>query len=154
MSIGKSSNIFDSGYQVLFIAPIIGTALGIKSDKDSTSASEFTIAANQMITNRDKFQRIYNIVMLADRSENLTPDERVDFVFRSEDEADTKKGKEIFDLYTLGGIEWLYNKIVKDGKSADDYLNRIISAVQDYSRELGVYSDEELKVLEEQIDYL
>lgn len=143
-TLSKSSKIFDFGYQVLFVAPIIGLLYNLKSDVVENDSMNFTIPTKQIINNKGKLERTYRMVLLSDKSINLDNDKRIDFVFRP-NEVEKEEGQKLFDSYVRGGIEWLYNEIAKDGGSADDYLNNIISAIGEFTMEFGIYREEDIE---------
>lgn len=151
-TLGRSSNVFDYGYEVLFIAPLIGVAFDLKGEVEKHDGMDFTVNATQMIKYNDKIINVYQLVLLADRSLKLTADERVDFVFRPS-EKDRKLGYDLFDCYLRGGIEWLYKNIVEKSNSSsdDNVLNNIISSINTFTTENAIYQDmgEKIKETEE-----
>lgn len=149
---GSIAKIFDYGYQVLFIAPLIGAAYNLKPEIDENNNMDFTIKAIQMIKNKNKLEEVYRMILLADRSIGSSPDKRVNFVFRPEKD-EKEKADELFNSYLRGGVEWLYNNIIKDGGTPDDYLNNMISAIGDYIMDFGVYEDIENEINESEEAY-
>lgn len=143
----KSAKVFDYGYQVLFLAPLIGVAYDLGLEVDETDNMDFTVKAIQMIRNKDRFEEIYRMVLLAERSLKLSPDERVDYVFRPSDD-EKEKADELFNAYTRGGIEWLYNNIAKGSGTEEDYLNKIIDVITEFTSEFGICRDMAGKVSE------
>lgn len=141
-TLGKSSKIFDYGYQVLFIAPLIGVSYNLKPEITKIENMNFTVPIQQIINNKSRLEKIYRMVLLSEKSLKLDTDERVDFVFKP-NKLEKVRGNELFKSYVRGGIEWLYDEIAQKGSTVDEKLNNIMDSMNEYIIEFGVYKEEE-----------
>lgn len=125
---------FKSGYDAYKNAPIIGFLFGRKANKSSTKEGDtFTIFASQMSNIQDDLIFNYRLIMLLDAEHEPNFDERIQKAFNYYgDEIKSKKDKELFEQYTLGGIEVLYEKLIDNASRQDEYLLNLFSFVQDF----------------------
>lgn len=147
LTLGRSAKIFDYGYQLLTIAPMIGALYDLKPEVEENKGMDFTVKAIQMIRNKEKLEKTYRLILLGERTLKISPDDRINFVFRPQND-DKEKADELFNSYMRGGIEWLYNKTCKNGTNSDNYLSNIISAIHEFTQEFCIYNNIEEKVRE------
>ena len=88
------------------------------------------------------------MVMLLDKTTDLTSEERVDRAFRYDslpDKADEfRECMELFHDYVRGGIEVLYEQFTDGCQTRDDYLSKTYEVMTTFKNELnGIsYADE------------
>lgn len=136
-SAGKSkitNHFFSSGYEVFKCASVIGFLYGRKSKKSSASeGKDFTIWLSQIKIISDDLIFNYRLIMLLDEQNEPDFDERLQKAFNYYgDEEKSKSDRELFEQYTLGGIEILYEKLIESATKQEDYLANLISFVQEF----------------------
>lgn len=89
-----------------------------------------------------------SILMLLDKTIELSPEERVDRAFRydtlPEKAEEFRKNLELFHDYVRGGIEVMYEQFTDGCQTQDDYLSKTYEVMTTFKKELeGVsYADE------------
>lgn len=123
---------FKSNYQVLMVAPVIGFLYHCSSPKDTDkTVAENSIFVDQLINNIDQLELVYRTIMLLAQQENVSLDERMNRAFRYDrDEKKRSVGDEIFMGYARGGIEILYEQLIKGTETREDDLQRLQKFVQ------------------------
>lgn len=134
---GKSkitNHFFNSGYEVFRCASIIGFLYGRKSNKSSASdGKDFTIMLSQIKIINDDLMFNYRLIMLLDEKNEPDFDERLQKAFNNYgDEEKSKTDRELFEQYTLGGIEVLYEKLIGNASKQEDYLANLINYLQEF----------------------
>ena len=145
--------IFNKNLDVLILAPIIGLAFDRRADVDTSDeyANISTkIFAEQMTSENEKILFNYRLCMLL--SDQFNENEKVDNAFRyyiGEDiEHRDKKEKniKIYNSYILGGVEILYELMLKGNKEYNGnpnnstykktVLNNVTEFISDYLDEV------------------
>lgn len=126
--------IFDRNLDVYLIAPIIGKLYNRKAELDKTIDDDTRIHSKQIDSERQQLETTYRMIMLLEDKENLSVEERSNRAFRYDDNEEKRKdGDLIFDSYVRGGIEVLYEKILKDSKNEDDYVKNLYDFIVDFT---------------------
>ena len=130
-----TAKLFDRLIDVYMLGAVIGYLHGRKSEKDTSTNDSASMLAGVFITEKDKCEFIYRLIMLMDVSTGLSQEQRVDRAFRDDTNEDAVKSNlELFNSYAFGGIEVLYEKFVDNCTTRDDYLNSIHKFVNDLDR--------------------
>lgn len=122
--------------------PSIRTAFIMAS---STNPKEY---ADAFANERENCIFLYRMVMLLDKTIELSPEERVDRAFRydtlPEKVEEFRKNLELFHDYVRGGIEVMYEQFTDGCQTQDDYLSKTYEVMTTFKKELeGVsYADE------------
>lgn len=131
-SIDSKNSIFSAAYIAYKNSSIIGFLYGRKSKKDnSSSAKSITIFLDQLSKIRDDLEFNYKLIMLLDKENEPNFDERLQKAFNHFGSDQAKNDEELFEQYSFGGIEVLYEKIVKDANKSDDYITNLMSFIQE-----------------------
>ncbi len=128
----KVAGVFERAIDVYMVAPIIGLVYGLKSDIDKSSADDVKIHADTVINEQLNLIYIYRIVLLADNSRGLSPDEKIELAFRTPEKEENMK---LFNSYLRGGIEWLFEQFTSGATTKDEYLAKINEVVSTFSEE-------------------
>lgn len=143
--------VFENYIHVYMLAPIIGLLHSRKGTIDSKDENKDTagMLAEILIKNQSKLKYIYRLIVLADETEMISKEERINRAFREDgNEVSTAKGMEIFNQYFLGGLEVLYETFVKSCDDEEDFINKIHQFVNDF------YTEQNINSLEVDIDSL
>ena len=72
----------------------------------------------------------YRLIMLLDKEFESDPQKRVDLAFR--ETGDNPSGEARFNEYVRGGVEVLYEKLIKDATSAEDYAIKLSDFIDEF----------------------
>lgn len=126
--------IFARNLDVYLIAPIIGKLYNRKVEVDTTIDDDTRIHSKQIESERQQLETTYRMIMLLEEKDSLAVEERCNRAFRYDDnEEKRKEGDKIFDGYVRGGIEVLYEKILKGAKNEDDYVKNLYDFIVDFT---------------------
>lgn len=138
-SSAKNAGIFQFAIDVYAVAPLIGVAYNQTAPVDTDSSDSTTIFADAIISRQSLLETVYRIVMLSDKSVELTADMRVDRAFRDDEDSNKFTANlDLFHQYMRGGVEWLYEQITEGATTQDDYLLRIVEMVKRYSEDFNL----------------
>jgi hypothetical protein len=132
-NIDSKNSIFSAAYVVYKTASIIGFIYNRKSKKDSSPAKSLTIFLDQLRKVRDDLEFNYRLIMLLDKNHESNFDERLQKAFNYYGSDQAKVDEELFEQYSLGGIEVLYEKLMKDVNKPDDCLSNIFCLIQEFN---------------------
>lgn len=135
---GGQFKIFERYIDAYMVAPLLGCLYNRRGNKELPD-SEDTAAmqANILINNQKKLLFIYRVIMLTDKSTDLTDEQRIDRAFRTDsDEEAVKANMQIFNEYFLGGLEILYDVFVNNCINDDDYIDKVFSYVDRFKNEM------------------
>jgi hypothetical protein len=127
----NSVNLFRRVIDVYMVAAIMGLRYGRKENvDDSNMSASSTVPQSAMNTESQNLDFLYRLILLLDRSEGLSEEERIDRAFKSDtDKRAVEKNMELFNSYVRGGVDVLYEQFSKDADSIGDlmidYLNFI-----------------------------
>jgi hypothetical protein len=113
-----SIKVFDTYLTAYFSAAVFGAKNGLTASVDTDSEiSRATIYENAIATSQDFCDRCYRLVMLMDGRE-LSDKQRQEnaFIhgFDGQDNSGIKENKQVFHAYARGGLEYLYDQLVKN----------------------------------------
>ncbi|AIY06810.1 hypothetical protein Plano_2845 [Planococcus sp. PAMC 21323] len=150
--LGDSENkLFNRYLDVFMNSAVIGLIFDKREvrDKESqykdTSISIFAAAINKEKANLDY---IYRLIMLLDDSGNIDLEGRINRAFRDDANSDVsdrhQKNLELFKEYALGGITILYDKIIKEGITKEDFMKNSYEFMKSRSEEIEEGAADEL----------
>ena len=119
-----------NNYDVYLLAPIIGFLYQRKAEIDNTSDINPTkIFGDILIKNSDDLMFNYRLILLLDKQYEPDSEKRIDKAFRGiKNEAD----EALYESYVRGGVEVLYEKLMKGVNSPDDYVNRLYDFLEEF----------------------
>lgn len=134
---GAQFKIFERYIDAYMVAPILGCLYNRKGSKDLPDSEDVAaMQANILINNQKKLLYIYRLIMLTEKSSDLTEEQRIDRAFKTDsDEEIVKSNMQIFHDYFLGGLEILYDVFVNNCITDDDYINKIYEFVDRFKLE-------------------
>lgn len=140
----KKAKLFDTAMNVYVTAVKVGYLYKVKAERDkSPGASDIdkSIFAEDMLKISEECKLILRMIILTDVEYEPDKEKRLDKAFRhlGEDENDLK----LFDSYLLGGVDLLYDKLIADASTVDDYINNLYFFLEDFHEKFneGLSSD-------------
>jgi len=130
----KIAGIFAIAVDVYMVAPLIGAAYNRKAPVDTESKDDLNILASQLVARHKQLDDIYRLVMLSEKSTDLSDDDRIDRAFKADENPELlEENLELFHQYMRGGVEWLYEQVTGDATTKEDYLEKIREIVTLFS---------------------
>lgn len=146
-AVTTSARIFERYIDVYMNGAIWGLLYSKTAPKDTTSDDRARIYADAYAKERDNCIFLYRMVMLLDKSVDLTTEERLNRAFRYDSQPDKAdkltENMELFHSYIRGGIELMYEQFTDGCTSREDYLEKIYEVVETFKKEIEGYSYEE-----------
>jgi hypothetical protein len=135
----KAAGIINTAVDIYVIAPIIGLAYNKKAAEDNSINDTYSILASQIINHQEDLDFAFRLVMLADKSTELSSDEKIDRAFRQDEQPEKlAKNLELFHQYMRGGIEWLYEHFTDGATTKEDYLEKVYEVVSLYKEDFCI----------------
>ncbi len=121
-------NLFERVLDLYIISPLIGILYNCKGKADYSSSDKSTIQLEQISNEREKLKLVYRVVMLLADKDTLSYEERLDRAFRYTEKShpeEFKKNMDLFNAYSLGGIERLYEMFSNDKDDREELLQHL-----------------------------
>lgn len=134
----QEHKIFKRIIDVYILAPLVGLYYNQRASEDSGSSTT-NILAEVMIKEQPKLKYVYRLIILLDRSEDLSEEKRIERAFRGS-KGDHDKGMEIFNSYALGGVEKLHERIVEGVEKIeeDDFVDSLDEFLTSFKDSLDI----------------
>ena len=148
-----SAKIFERYIDVYMNAAVWGLLYNRIAKRDSSSDDRARIYADAFANERENCAFLYRMVMLLDKTTELSPEERIDRAFRYDTQPEKaeefKNNMELFNDYIRGGIELMYAQFTDGCTTGDDYLNKTFEVLTTFMKEIeGIsYADELAKLI-------
>lgn len=131
----ENCNAFEHHWQIYVVAPLIGFIYKRQAEVDtSTDYPPSKIMLNQLLSRQDQIFFNYRLIMLKDDVYEPNIQERIKKAFSTMETDEAKPDEELFNRYLLGGIEVLYEKIIKNNTD----INKILENLGQFIEELSV----------------
>lgn len=134
----NTAKVFDRYIDVYMVAPVLGLLYGktSKTNTEENSSDTAGMLAEILIKNQTKLKYIYRLIMLLDRTSNMTEEQRINRAFRDDSDSDAvSKNILLFNSYFLGGVELLYDAFNTGCTTEEDYINKIYEFVDNFKRD-------------------
>lgn len=129
----NKNSIFKAAYAAYKDSAIIGYLYGRKAEKHSSQAKSLTIFLDQLSSIRDDLEFNYRLIMLLDKKHEPDMEKRLRKAFNDYGTDEAKPDERLFEQYSLGGIEVLYEKIIENSNKSEDYLLNLFKFVQEFN---------------------
>ncbi len=132
----SKAKLFAKNVDIYINAPLIGFLYGRMSDIDDTKnpesgkAYEQSVFDEQVIRYSEELIFNFRLIMLLDTHYESDPDKRIDKAFRYMGE--DPKDEEHFNSYVRGGIDVLYEKLIENSETPDDFVNHLYDFVEEF----------------------
>ena len=149
--------IFKTNIELCLVAPIIGVLFNRRVKADKSTGEDTKIMPETVIKYQEELSYIFKVVMLSAPDGTISNEKRMDRAFRynytdkaiaddKEVEQDKERAMEMFEEYTLGGIELLHEKAYKNDATRANYLENVYEFIRDFYND--VYNDDsEIRVI-------
>lgn len=124
-SIDSKNKFFSAAYVAYKTASIIGFLYQRKAKKESSAAKSISIFLDQLNKVKDDLEFSYRLIMLLDKDYEPDFDERLKKAFSYYGSEKAQSDEELFEQYSLGGIEVLYEKLIQGANKPEDYLRNL-----------------------------
>lgn len=126
-----SNGIISRNLDVYLIAPLVGFLYNRKAKPDKgNEANDTKIFVETLLKEIDRLNYNYRLIMLLADRDKCSIEERQNRAFRYDNDAEKRAfGDAIFEEYTLGGIEVLYENIIEDAVTVDDYIQNLYNFI-------------------------
>jgi len=133
----QKDKLFDFGWNVYVIAPIVGFLFGNKSDSNSEGGQPFDIFPQQVLNARDELMFAYRLIMLLDNEHEVDFNKRTDKAFRDYGKKESALDYERFNTYVLGGVDTLYDNIIAGAQGIDNYIRNLYVFMDEVENKLS-----------------
>lgn len=127
------NQLFKRNLDVYMMAPIVGFLYQRKADVNTGDRTQkpTKIFPQQLIENGDDLAFTYRLIMLLDKKNAPSLDERVDKAFRQFNSAQAENDEKLYEQYVLGGVDVLYEKLIESATSTEDYLKNLYDFMEE-----------------------
>ena len=144
-----AARLFDRYIDVYMSAAVFGLLYGRTAKRDSDSEDRARIYADAFANERENCIFLYRMVMLLDKTTEMSSEERISRAFRYDTQPamieQFRQNMELFHDYVRGGIEVMFEQFTDGCQTQDDYLNKTYEIMTTFKSELeGVSYEEEL----------
>lgn len=130
----EKHHAFDYHWQIYVVAPLIGFMYKRKAEPDNNSEiNPSKIMMNQLMERQEQIYFNYRLIMLKDEQHEPDIKERIKKAFSIMDTDDAAPDEELFNQYLLGGIEVLYEKIIKNNTDEEKILENLGEFIEEMS---------------------
>jgi hypothetical protein len=130
----KSSQFFNRNIDVYMIAPLVGFCYQQRANPDLTPNGETTkIFPEQLIKENQTLWFVYRLILLLDKKHEEDFEARVNKSFRDYGKPEANADELLFDSYVLGGVDLLFEKLLGNGHTEEDYLNNLYDFLRDFN---------------------
>lgn len=127
----KKNKLFARNYDVYLLAPIVGFLYQRTAPLDNaTQINSTKIFPDILIRNTDDLMFNYRLIMLLDKEHEPDPEKRIEKAFRGNNNPDDEA---LYESYVRGGVEVLYEKLMEDVNTTDDYVTRLYDFLEDFN---------------------
>jgi hypothetical protein len=141
-AIGKSNkSLFNRNLDVYILAPIIGFLYNRTADLD-TNGKPTNVLFDAMSKELNTLKFNYRLIMLLDKKHEPIFDSRIDKAFRFFGKPQSEPDEERYEAFVRGGVDVLFEKLIEQANSEEDYLNKLCDFMEEFEERYGQSSDE------------
>lgn len=134
--------LFSYNHEIYQLAPIIGFLYGRKAELNKENGEDTSIFPDQISGYRDVFLFNYQLIMLLDEENAEELDARIDKAFRLYGTEKGKADKNLYESYVRGGVDVLYEKLIENSKTSDDYIKNLYTFMADFNERYIICTSE------------
>lgn len=127
----KKHKLFSTNYDVYAIAPIIGFLYGRKAELDKSGDST-KIFPDKLMKEQQNLLFNYRLIMILDKNHESDFNERLNKAFRYYGSEKAAPDEELYESYVRGGVEVLYEKLIANTTSEEDYLTNLYDFLEEF----------------------
>lgn len=127
------NSLFKRNYDVYRLAPIVGFLYQRKGSYTSGDDMQKTtkIFPEILMNNKDDLAFNYRLIMLLDKKNTPDLEKRIDKAFRLFDRDNAPEDEDLYNQYVLGGVDILYEKLIENVTSSEDYLAKLYDFMEE-----------------------
>lgn len=141
MNFDENTSLFERAFDVYIMAPIVGFLYGRKADLDKSSEETKKIFPDILMREKDNLMFNYRLIMLLDKNNEPELDKRIDKAFRLYGKEEVKSDEELFEQYVRGGVDILYEKLIENANSPEDYIKNLYDFMEDFDDRYNVSAE-------------
>lgn len=128
--------LFNRNIDIYINAPLIGFLYGRTAEVDNLKNPEknepYTekIMGDRIIASKNDLLFNYRLIMLLDSEYEPDEEKRIDKAFRNTE--DNPDDIAHFESYVRGGVDVLYEKLIKGAEKPEDYINNLYDFVEEF----------------------
>ena len=127
----KKHKLFSTNYDVYAIAPIIGFLYDRKAELDKSGDST-KIFPDKLMKEQQNLLFNYRLIMILDKNHESDFNERLNKAFRYYGSEKAAPDEELYESYVRGGVEVLYEKLIANTTSEEDYLTNLYDFLEEF----------------------
>lgn len=143
------NQLFNRNLDVYIMAPIVGFLYQRKSEANTGETTK--IFTQQLTGAYDDLLFNYRLIMLLDKNNEPSMDERVNKAFRYYGSEKARNDEELYEQYVRGGIDQLYEKLIEPSRTLEDYMKNLYDFMEEiderYNQEISADRIKELCAL-------
>ena len=136
-----STKLFERNFDVYMIAPIVGFMYGRKADIDKSSDETTKIFTDILMREKPNLMFNYRLIMLLDKENEPDLDKRIDKAFRLYEKEEAKSDEELYEQYVRGGVDVLYEKLMENAESPEDYIKNLYDFIEEFDERYNVSAE-------------
>lgn len=127
----KKHKLFATNYDVYAIAPVIGFLYGRKAELDKSGDST-KIFPDKLMKEQQNLLFNYRLIMILDKNHESDFNERLNKAFRYYGSEKAVSDEDLYESYVRGGVEVLYEKLIANATSEEDYLKNLYDFLEEF----------------------
>lgn len=127
----KKHKLFTTNYDVYAIAPVIGFLYGRTAELDKSGDST-KIFPDKLLKEQQNLLFNYRLIMILDKNHEPDFNERLNKAFRYYGSEKGAPDEELYESYVRGGVEVLYEKLIANATSEEDYLKNLYDFLEEF----------------------
>jgi len=127
----NKNKLFNRNLDVYLMAPIVGFLYNRRAALDRSGEST-KIFPKQLIDEQNNLLFTYRLVMLLDKEHEPEFEERINKAFRYYGSEKASADEELYEEYVRGGVDVLYEKLLSNIASEEDYLKNLYDFLEEF----------------------
>lgn len=133
----SKARLFERNIDVYVNAPLVGFLYGRRADSDDTVNSETNqvynqnVMADRVINSHAELLFNFQLIMLLDINYEPDAEKRINKALRNP--GNCPEDEKYFDSYVRGGVEVLYEKLIKNSKDPGDYVTHLYEFIDEFN---------------------
>ena len=137
----ESTKLFERNFDVYIMAPIVGFLYGRKADIDKSTDETTKIFTEMLMKEKPNLMFNYRLIMLLDKNNEPELEKRIDKAFRLYEKEEAKPDEELFEQYVRGGVDILYEKLIENANSPEDYIKNLYDFMEEFDDRYNVSAE-------------
>ena len=142
-------SFFERNVDVILTAPVIGLTYNRFAKTDNSGDNTAKVMTETLLKEQQHFNFVFRLTMLLHDRQKTSLESRINKAFRMNSQSsEFSEAIKIFEGYILGGIEYLYEKLIEPSKTYDQYLSNLYEFVLTHNnRYFAADTDDQIEEL-------